>query len=81
MECPICIDLVRAFEAGLSEYTEACSSACYLVSKRFAAKKKVDLERARYALEEHQSECVSTVSVQLLLSLGDVSTSLIRLQA
>jgi hypothetical protein len=81
MECPICIDLARAFEAGLSEYLEARSSACYQVSKRFAAKKKVDMERAKYALEEHQCVCVSTVRVHTLLSQGGVSTSLIRLEA
>jgi len=61
---PICIDLARAFEAGLSEYLEARSSACYQVSKRFAAKKKVDMERAKYALESTSvyasppSECI-----------------------
>ena len=81
MECPICIDLARAFEAGLSEYLEARSSACYQVSKRFAAKKKVDMERAKYALEEHQCVSVSTVRVHTLLSQGGVSTSLIRLEA
>ena len=81
MECPICIDLARAFEAGLSEYLEARSSACYQVSKRFAAKKKVDMERAKYALEEHQCVCVSTVKVLTLLSQGGVSTSLVRLEA
>ena len=58
MECPICIDLARAFDAALSEYIEALSSACYQVSKRFAAKKKVDMERAKYAMEEHQCVCV-----------------------
>ncbi len=81
MECPICIDLARAFEAELSEYIEARSSACYQVSKRCAAKKQVDMERARYALEEHQCVCVSTVRVLALLSQGGVSTSLIRLEA
>jgi hypothetical protein len=81
MVCPICIELARAFEAGLSEYIEARSSACYQVSKKFAAKKKVDMERARYALEEHQFACVSTASAHGLLSHGRVSMSLNRLEA
>lgn len=81
MECPICIDLARAFDAALSEYIEALSSACYQVSKRFAAKKKVDMERAKYAMEEHQCVCSSSVRVHALLSRGGVSTSLIRLEA
>jgi hypothetical protein len=78
MECPICMDLARAFEVGLSEYIEARSSACYQVSKKFAAKKKVDMERARYDLEEHQLVCVSTFRELALLPQGSVSTSLIR---
>lgn len=81
MECPICMDLARAFEAGLSEYSEARSSACYQVSKKFAARKKVDLERAKYALEEHQCVCVSTVRVLASLAQCGVPTSLIRLEA
>ena len=67
MDCPICRDLERAFEAGLSEYIEARSSACYRVSKRLAAKKNVDMERARYELEEHRLVCVSAVRVLALL--------------
>lgn len=81
MECPICKDLARAFEDDLSEYLEARCSACYQVSKKFAARKKVDMERARYALEEHQCECASTVKVLSLLMHGSVSSSLIRLEA
>ncbi len=81
MECPICKDLARAFEEGLSEYLEARCSACYQVSKKFAARKKVDMERARYALEEHQCVCVSAVRVLALLSQGSVPTRLIGLEA
>jgi hypothetical protein len=57
MTCPICKKLERDYEAMLSEYNEACSSAGYLVSRRLAAQKNVDMERARYELEEHQSLC------------------------
>jgi hypothetical protein len=59
MGCPICKNLEQAYEALLSEYNEARSSAGYQVCRRLAAKKKVDMERARYELEEHRSVCVS----------------------
>ena len=81
MDCPVCRDLARAFEAGLSEYIEARSSACYQVSKRSAAKKNVDMERARYELEEHKLVCVSAVTLLALLPEPDVTRSLSELAA
>lgn len=81
MDCPICRDLKRAYEAGLSGYIEARSSACYQVSKKLAAKKNVDMERAKYELEEHRLLCVFVVRVVALLPERDVSTSLSRLAA
>ena len=81
MECSICSDLARAFKAGCNEYIEARCSACYQVSKKFAARKKVDMERARYELEEHQRECVSTARVITLLPQGRMPAKLIRMQA
>jgi hypothetical protein len=57
MECPICRDLERAYDEGLSKYIEARSSASYRVSRKFAAEKNVDMERARYELEEHRLLC------------------------
>jgi hypothetical protein len=63
MGCPICKNLEQAYEALLSEYNEARSSAGYQVSRRLAAEKKVDMERARYELEEHRSGCVSDAGV------------------
>ena len=81
MDCSICLDLAGAFEAGLSEYIEARSSACYQVSKGPSAKKNVDMERARYELEEHRLVCVSAASVLALLPEPDVTTSLRQLAA
>ena len=80
MDCSICTDLARAFEAGLSEYIAARSSACYQVSKRAAAEKNVDMERAKYELEEHWLVCVS-VKVPALLPEPGVITSLRQLAA
>jgi hypothetical protein len=68
MDCPICRDLKRGYEAGLNEYIEARSSACYQVSKRLAARKKVDMERAKGDLEEHRFVCASTVRALARLS-------------
>ena len=81
MHCPICRDLVRAYEAGFNEYVEARSSACFRVCTEFAAMKNVDMERARYELEEHLSICVSTVRVIAPLPGRDVSSSLRPLAA
>jgi len=81
MGCSICRDLERAFEAGLSEYIKARSSAFYQISKKSAAKKNVDMERARYALEEHRLLCVSAVTVIALLPERDVSIDLSQLAA
>jgi len=81
MECSICRDRERAYQARLSEYTEARSSACYQVSKRFAAFKNVEMERAKSDLEEHRLVCVSAIRVLALMPERDVSTSLRQLAA
>jgi hypothetical protein len=81
MDCTICRDLERAYEAGLSEYIEARCSACYQASKSLAAKKNVDMERAKYELEEHWLACVSAVRVFGPLPEWDVSKSLRQLAA
>jgi hypothetical protein len=81
MECPICRDQERAYQARLSEYTEARSAACYQVSKRVAAFKNVEMERAKNDLEEHRLVCVSAIRVLASLSERDVSTTLRQLAA
>jgi hypothetical protein len=81
MGCPICRNLEQAFEAGLSEYLEARSSAYYPFCTKAAAYKKVDMERARYELEEHRLVCVCSIGVQALSRARDVSTSLRQVAA
>jgi len=81
MGCPICGNLERAFNAGLIEYIEARSSAYYPICTKTAAYKKVDMERARYELEEHRLVCVSAVRVQALSRTRDMSTSLRQVAA
>jgi hypothetical protein len=64
MACLECRNLEEAFESRLSKYVEACSAAYYRVSKELAAKKNVDMERAKSDLEEHQLVCVSAAKVR-----------------
>jgi hypothetical protein len=57
MDCLRCTDLERAFESRRGKYSEARFAAFYQVSTELAAQKKVDMERARNDLEEHQLIC------------------------
>jgi len=57
MDCSECKNLEQAFESRLSKYTEARSAVYYRVSTELAAKKNVDMERARNDMEEHQLVC------------------------
>jgi hypothetical protein len=59
MGCLTCTNLEQALESRLSKYSEARSAAFYQVSTELAAKKKVDMERARNDMEEHQLTCPS----------------------
>lgn len=75
MHCLLCESLELAFEARRSEYIEATSLANYRISKRFAAYKNVEMERARTELEEHQSVCAFAVAA----SKSTSSTPLLRI--
>ena len=59
MDCLTCKNLEGVFVFRLDDYVEARSSAYYRVSTEFAAKKNVDMERARYDMEEHHAVCAS----------------------
>jgi len=59
MGCLECKNLVQAFESRLSQYIDARTAAYYRVTTELAAKKNVDMERARNDLEQHQLVCVS----------------------
>jgi hypothetical protein len=67
MCCVICANLERAYKAELSAYIKARASACYLISTRLAAQKNVDMERARYELEEHRKVCLAAAGVPRLV--------------
>jgi len=57
MDCHICKHLKQVLEFRTGEYFSARSSAFYLVSTKLAARKNVDMERARNDWEEHQLVC------------------------
>ena len=81
MGCLVCASLEQAYLARLSEYIEARSSVCYRVSTRLAAQLNVEMERARYELEEHQSVCVSIVRMPVLLPQREAPATLRTLAA
>lgn len=60
MRCPLCLNLQLAFEARQRDFTEANSLAYFMVSKKFAAYRLVELERARIELQDHWSVCTFT---------------------
>ena len=62
MHCPICRNLEQAYEARLSEYIKARSSACFRLCTKLAARKNVEMERALIELEEHRSVCRSAIN-------------------
>lgn len=78
MECPVCRDLERAYDVVCTEYSDARSSACYPIIRKFAAVKNVDMERARYELEEHRLLCLPAGKVVMLPAKQDTSTRLRR---
>ena len=81
MGCLTCESLKRTFEARLGEYVEACSSECYRINKKFAAHKNVEMERARYELEEHRAVCLLALRVPLLLPQREVPAGMRRFAA
>ena len=57
VKCLDCDRLTRVFELSLAEYFEARAVPFFRVCRKLAAHKKVDMERARYDLEEHRLDC------------------------
>ena len=67
MDCLKCTNLEQTLELRLRKYREARSAPFYQVSTELAAETKVDMERARYDMEEHQLTCLlrDTKSLEL----------------
>lgn len=81
MDCPICRDLMRAYETERSEYIEARSSVMYSVSTKLAAYKNVEMQRARNELQEHRLACASAGRIIAFLPGRALSASLNELAA
>jgi hypothetical protein len=81
MKCLVCANLERAYLARLREYEEARSSAGFRISTRLAAQINVEMERARYELEEHHAVCVSTVLPPAILPSKEVPANLVSIAA
>ena len=81
MSCAICAYLERAYLAELNEYLEARSSAGYRVSTMGAAQKNVDMERARYELEEHRKVCLAAAGAPRIMPEPDRPVSVRKLAA
>ena len=64
MDCLHCKNLEDALASRLSQYFEARFTAYYQVSTELAAKKRVDMERARIDLQEHQLVCAFGVELR-----------------
>lgn len=62
VDCLVCKDLDRALKLTLANYLAARSAAFYRVCTDIAAKREVDMERARTDLQEHRLVCPSALS-------------------
>jgi hypothetical protein len=81
MDCLICKSLERCFEATHSDYIKARSAAYYQVSTKIAARKNVEMERAKSNLEEHQLVCAAAAAASAThaaIDANDVATSMWR---
>ena len=61
-KCLVCVDLTRALQVTLASYVEARSAAFYRVCTDIAAKREVDMERAKTDLQEHRLVCPSELN-------------------
>jgi hypothetical protein len=57
MSCLICRDMERAIESRHAEYVEARLAAYYRFCTKLAARRMVELERAKNELMEHKQVC------------------------
>jgi len=63
MGCPICRDMERAIECRHAEYVEARFTAYFRFCTKLAARRMVELERAKNELVEHRQVCTAGGSV------------------
>ena len=66
MNCLTCKDLDRTLASWRSKAIEARSAAYYRVSTELAARINVDMERAKFGLEEHRLGCKACGEIHAL---------------
>ena len=71
VDCLECKDLERALKLTLASYVTARSAAFYRVCTDIAAKKEVDMERARTDLQEHRLVCPFAIRAAVAGHAGD----------
>jgi hypothetical protein len=73
ISCIVFRDLVRVLDSANTAYRVALASPYFLVSTEIAARRRVDLERSKSALNEHLSSCRSDLPVdeRFVLPLSD----------
>jgi len=71
--CLECKDLNRIFKSELTKYLVARSAAFYRISTEFAAKRQVDMERAKNDMEEHLLICRFATKAQCLVPVQESS--------
>lgn len=59
MSCLICKDLMRVLESASTDYKAARLAPFFLVTTEIAARRLVDMERAKIAVSEHLLYCPS----------------------
>ncbi|MBZ5650530.1 MAG: hypothetical protein LAO18_08615 [Acidobacteriia bacterium] len=62
--CRECENLNRVFESKLTEYLAARSAVLYRINTQFAARRQVDMERAKNDMEEHMSTCSFAIQLR-----------------
>jgi hypothetical protein len=65
MNCSECDHLNRVFESRLAGDVKARADPFFQVSSALAARKQVDMERAKSDVEEHQLGCHSALGKEL----------------
>jgi hypothetical protein len=71
VDCLACKDMERALKLTLANYIAARSAGFYRVCTDIAAKKEVDMERARTDLQEHRLVCPFAIRAAALDRAGD----------
>jgi hypothetical protein len=69
--CLECKNFNRVFKSELTKYLVARSAAFYRISTEFAAKRQVDMERAKNDMEEHLLICPFVTRARYLVPVQE----------